>query len=99
MVCYKADRRLVIHHSSCQEQESFRLSEKSLIEKTVIRTDSFKITDCTCSMAHLYENRMAEMLYKDIKSEFLLERKAKTRSKSLPWMKADIRYSMNQTIK
>lgn len=40
---------------------------------------------------------MAEVMYQDIKTEFLPERKVKIRSKSLAWMNADIRKSMNIT--
>ena len=39
---------------------------------------------------------MANALYRDIKLEFLRERKAKVRSKSLPWMNGSIRKLMNQ---
>ena len=39
---------------------------------------------------------MVDVLYQDVKSEFLLERKVKIRSKTLPWMNGNIRKIMNQ---
>ena len=42
---------------------------------------------------------MTNVLYQDIKREFLSERKAKIRTNSLPWMNGDIRKIMNQRYK
>lgn len=69
--------------------------EGRLVFFAVAPTSSKKLVFLGC-LVNTSRGWMSDFLQRDIKKDFLPERKAKIRSKTLPWMNAEIRKSMNQ---